>query len=292
MTIINPTFGSDPEFVVVDSLTKEPRSVVGKLGGTKNEPMRLNNYDDVYSQEDNVMAELTLPPSQSVDEVIDNIILGKTYMNNILKEHGLECRALSSAVYAEEELQHPAAKQFGCSISYNAYTQRPFDKPCGEDTNLRTAGFHVHTGFEMSDDNPCDLDDVFYLMKVYDLYLGVPSVLIDRDTRRRELYGKPGDTRYRLLNDTTVVVEYRTLGGALLASQTTMRWVFNQMKEAIKAFNFRIELPEADEVQRIIMESDMEAARQMCFTHHITVPDVFIIEGATVLNKNKSLINV
>ena len=46
---------------------------------------------------------------------------------------------------------------------------------------------HLHLGYE----NP-NIDTSLMLVKYLDMYLGVPSVLRDTDSRRRSLYGKAG----------------------------------------------------------------------------------------------------
>jgi hypothetical protein len=81
---------------------------------------------------------------------------------------------------------------------------------------------HVHIG--TTDD--INEEDVFNLMKTMDLFLGVPSVLIDQDKQRRQLYGKAGECRMRVIGD-AVVMEYRTLGGNMLADDELIRWTIH-----------------------------------------------------------------
>lgn len=65
-----------------------------------------------------------------------------------------------------------------------------------------------------------------------DLYLGVPSVLIDPDTRRRSLYGKAGCFRL-----TDYGVEYRVLSGYFIKDEITTTWVLHQTAAAIAYYN-------------------------------------------------------
>ena len=60
-------------------------------------------------------------------------------------------------------------------------------KPKGTSTNLRSAGFHIHVGYE----NP-DVDTSLSLVRYMDVFLGIPSVVKDKDKKRRSLYGKAG----------------------------------------------------------------------------------------------------
>ena len=46
---------------------------------------------------------------------------------------------------------------------------------------------HIHIGYDNN-----NIDASLRLVKYLDLYLGVPSVLKDKDKRRRSLYGKAG----------------------------------------------------------------------------------------------------
>jgi len=55
-----------------------------------------------------------------------------------------------------------------------------------------------------------------------DLYLGVPSVLMDKGELRKQLYGKAGAYRMKPYG-----VEYRTLSNFWIFSDTTIGWVWD-----------------------------------------------------------------
>jgi len=61
---------------------------------------------------------------------------------------GIKC--IASQTVPTSELQSDQAKLFGCDIDYNAYTMKANPKPKGTSTNLRSAGFHIHVGYENS----------------------------------------------------------------------------------------------------------------------------------------------
>ena len=107
------------------------------------------------------------------------------FVKNINPNLGILCSA--SQMVDEDQLNSPQAQEFGCSVDYNAYTKMANPKPEGTKTNLRSCGFHLHLGYE----NP-NIDTSLMLVKYLDMYLGVPSVLRDTDSRRRSLYGKAG----------------------------------------------------------------------------------------------------
>jgi len=64
-------------------------------------------------------------------------------------------------------------------------------------------------------------------MQLCDAYMGVPSVLVDDDTRRAELYGKAGAFR-----PTSYGAEYRVLSNWWLKSPNWVRWVYDSGKAA------------------------------------------------------------
>lgn len=75
-----------------------------------------------------------------------------------------------------------------CDPDYCIYTEKQNEKPKDADTtNIRSAGFHIHVGY----DNP-EVDRSLRLLFYLDAYLGLPSILIDKDVQRRTLYGKAG----------------------------------------------------------------------------------------------------
>lgn len=281
--IISPTFGSDPEFAVKNKATGELKSVVGYLGGTKDTPLALSN--GCHRLEDNVGAELNIPPDSDVSKCVMSILGGRFLCDKILIEHGLTTAPMSSAVYPESELQSEAAQTFGCDRSYCAYTGEFMPRPCAEDSNLRSFGFHIHVGVRTTDYNKIEFEDVCEFMKYCDVYAGLPSILIDTDTRRRELYGKAGDFRVKELEDNIVVMEYRSLGGNILATSLTIRWAFDAIKEAIKHYNSRTELPNEDLVQDVINTSNIEEAKNIINKYNIYVPDFHIIDGVAYNNK-------
>ena len=88
-----------------------------------------------------------------------------------------------------------------CSVDYNAYTENANPKPCGEATNLRSTGCHIHVSYP----HKSQVKSIS-LVKYMDVFVGIPSVILDAGedaVKRRELYGKAGCfrlTRYGKLN--------------------------------------------------------------------------------------------
>lgn len=113
--------------------------------------------------------------------------------------------------------------------------------------------FHIHIGY---DDN--NVEDSLLLVKYLDMYLGVPSVLKDTDTKRRSLYGKAGCFRL-----TPYGLEYRVLSSYFLSTKTTLSWVWNGICKAIEAYNGDYLLADSELVQKAINESDKELAEKL-----------------------------
>ena len=111
--------------------------------------------------------------------------------------------------------------------------------------------FHIHVGY----DHP-SVPESLRMVKLLDIFLGIPSVIIDPDKKRRELYGKAG--AFRL---TKYGMEYRTLSSYMMSDDYILNLVWDLL---ISAINFG-ESPNAfdkNQIQHIINESDVEEAKK------------------------------
>lgn len=190
MKISNVTIGADPELFIINEQTKKVVSSIGLIPGEKGNPYVAEDMPKGFGLEtDNIVAEFNIPPATNKTSFINNIEYMKAYINRFVKninpDLGILCAA--SKVVDADQLSSPQAKLFGCDVDYNAYTKAPNLKPEGTKTNLRSCGFHIHIGYSNN-----NIDTSLALVKYLDLYLGVPSVIKDRDKKRRSLYGKAG----------------------------------------------------------------------------------------------------
>jgi hypothetical protein len=64
---------------------------------------------------------------------------------------------------------------------------------------------------------------------MFDMYVTLPALFKDNDTRRRELYGKAGSFRFK----DPWGLECRALSNFWIHSRDTMDWVFNQTLKAV-----------------------------------------------------------
>lgn len=249
----NVTIGADPEVFVKNN--GNIVSAIGMIGGTKDNPIRV---DRGALQEDNILAEFNIDPAQTKLEFLRNI---RTVMNQLEKKVApMKLEVLSSAQFTPQFLQLAGAQAmvFGCDPDYNAWTGEVNQTP-SPFTTMRTAGGHIHVGFEVDED---DMETRANVIRMMDFYLGVPSVLFDPDAKRRALYGKAGAFRPKEYG-----VEYRTLSNFWIGSDSFIQWAYTQAQDAVndvdkledmlKEFN-----PEV--VQTTINESDFTMAGVIC----------------------------
>lgn len=266
----NITLGSDPEFAIYNTKTQEFISGVGLIGGTKKRPLSIGNK--CFKQEDNVGVEFNIPPISNPNEAYNYIKYCIDEGNKIVSEINPDyiIKATSSAIYSKDELNSKKAQTFGCSESYCIYTQDLVVNP-KDPGFLRSFGFHVHVGSTDS----MDTDDITHLVKLMDIYLAVPAVIIDIDKERRKLYGKAGEFRF-----CDYGFEYRVLGGNLLGDKKLIDWVFNQTMNIINNRE-RLSIIDSDKIQECINNSDVKLAEEICSNLDIIYPKI------KILNENK-----
>lgn len=113
----------------------------------------------------------------------------------------------------------------------------------------------------MGYENP-DVDTSLSLVRYMDVFLGIPSVVKDKDKKRRSLYGKAGCFRL-----TDYGVEYRVLSSTMMSSLSKLSFVWRQLQKALKACQINYSLPSRDLVQKTINNSNVELAEQL-ITHY------------------------
>ena len=207
--------GADVELALRDGDELVP--ACGLIGGTKQEPKWFEPHGNV--QEDNVFAEYAINPCDDVYKFINrNREMQKIVSQLTEREVEVVC-----AVEFSLDLLHGIGEQameFGCDPDFNAYTGRENPAPNGRQSGLRTLGGHIHID-TLSNNRQ-------WHVALCDLYLGVPSVILDRDgARRRELYGRAGAYRPKSYG-----IEYRTLSNFWCKTVTLMEWAFNSAEHA------------------------------------------------------------
>lgn len=205
------SFGTDPEFMILNEIDKHV-SAIGIVPGTRDDRHTYKGHEFFY---DNVLAECAIRPGETKEEAIENIREALQHYTELIYPFRLKPQA--SHDYDKSQLQHQDAIDAGCSADECAYQLMVMEPEVviaflnGE--TLRSCGGHVHLGTTVTASQSYG---GAWLTRVLDLFLGVPSIFLDKDPtslKRKEIYGQPG--RYR---KTDYGIEYRTPGNFWLAS--------------------------------------------------------------------------
>lgn len=246
--------GCDPEIFLAD-VNGRLKASCGLIGGTKEQPAPLPLGDGYCVQEDNVAIEFNIPPANSVRAFQESI--GKTLeflQMSVDSMYGFKLIKSSAESFPEEELEAPAARVFGCDPDYNAWTGKRNPKPRAKDRNLRSCGGHIHVGGYSKEEI-----DTKHLIKCMDLFLGVPSVLMDNGELRKELYGKRGAYR-----DKPYGCEYRTLSNFWVFEDRLRQWAWDNTERAVQAAKSRFAVDDYDDgILSAIDNNDKNAAAEL-----------------------------
>jgi len=220
------TFGSDPEFILVDRENRL-RSAIGVVKGSKERKVRRGSMCFFY---DNVLAECTVDPAETAEDAVESIRKSLREYSKIVAPNRLT--TLAAGEFADEEMRHKDARKSGCETEFCAYKMKAVSpgkiRRLFKESNLRTAGGHVHIGTDLGANH----ETCVMLVRMLDLFLGVSALLLDgceKSIVRRSIYGKPG--RYR---QPSYGVEYRTIGNFWLASPKLVALVFEICSEVVR----------------------------------------------------------
>lgn len=217
--------GADPEVFVKDIETGEICSSIGVLKGTKNRPFETKHG---MVHRDNVLAEMNVIPAVSRPQFIKNVNNVMRDLEALLKAKGKTMAIDSSHMMDIRYLNNAEASKFGCNANFNAWELDNVWKPDPELAgNLRTASGHVHIGFNTN--GKMTSDEQINVALACELFLGIPSVFHDQDSRRRELYGKAGSFRPKPYG-----IEYTVLSNYWLQNEDLMGKVFTGAVKAVK----------------------------------------------------------
>ncbi len=249
---------TDPEFFLKDGKGKTV-SAAGLFGYGKDK--KLDTGKGVRIQEDNVLLEFDTDPHSAFKDFDGNILLAFELSEKLANEHNLSLDlSKCSHIFSADELSKfpKSAMEFGCDPDYNALTGDVNPKPKAADAGLRTAGGHIHIGYDhlgtMTEDNKKILG------VMCDYMLGLESLLLDSDDCRRELYGKAGACRFKEYG-----IEYRTLSNFWLANEDLRKWAFDNVHKAYllattDRFQDAVATISPEEIQRVINENDKRMA--------------------------------
>ena len=225
--------GTDPEVFLQDK-TGKPISAIGYIGADKWNPHQIPDMPAGYTlQEDNVSLEYGIPPASTAQEFIGSI--NAVMERSLAYLPNLSFSKLSCIVFPEDQMEHPLAHIFGCEPDFDAWTQKANKKPKPPHDFMRSAGGHVHVETTL---------DPIRVIRLLDLYLGVPSVLMDNGEDRKKLYGKAGAHRIKPYG-----VEYRTLSNFWIFEDRLIQWVWDNVERALAS------TVDVDQYQDLILDA-------------------------------------
>jgi len=216
--MINFKLGADPELFI--KRYGSYKSAVGLVPGSKEFPEKLDDIGHAI-QTDNVALEFNIAPASDLTSFRASIHKVLDYFRSILPEYELD--TASAVSFPMEELQTPQAQLFGCEPDFNAWTRKKNFKPEAEDECLRSCGGHIHVGSDIAVNNP------IAVIRAMDLFLGVPSLELDKGTLRRQLYGSAGAFRPKAYG-----CEYRTLSNFWIFNDSTITWAYDGTQRALE----------------------------------------------------------
>ncbi|MCP4364973.1 MAG: hypothetical protein GY800_06695 [Planctomycetes bacterium] len=218
--------GSDPELFV----KRDGSFVSGHdlIPGTKEAPFPVRGG---AVQVDGTALEFNTKPAKTRQGFHNSTNMVLKALREMISDD-LELTASPTAHYEEKYMKElpELAKMLGCSPDFNAYTG--FENPAPNvNAPFRTGAGHIHVGWTEDADIQSEkhLADCRALVQAMDLFLGVPSVFLDGDDLRRELYGQAGAFRPK-----TYGVEYRVLSNFWVLNAKLRGWVYNNTIHAVE----------------------------------------------------------
>ena len=245
------TIGCDPEFFIKKN--HKHMSAIGLIGGTKQQPKDILPKNRGFGiLEDNVAVEFNVPICYSAEDLKSNI---KHVITSLKKKQikGYDISTESAVIFDKDQLMHPQAQEFGCEPDFNAWTKGINPRPKADEQNLRSDGGHIHVGTK---------EDPIEVIRAMDLFLGVPSIVMDKGKLRRQLYGKAGCFRPKPYG-----CEYRTLSNFWIFSDELIQWAYDQTAKALQFIEDgnTIDVEHGKMIQSAINNEDMgsyEALRE------------------------------
>ena len=247
--------GADIEVMLRNETTNEIVSAEGYIKGTKQNPFSFDPNNKWFATSlDNVLAEFNIPPANTKEEFYANIQRSLGFINNSIPKD-MCIAVLQAHSFDSKFLQTENARLFGCEPDYNAYTGEVNPKPFASDENLRSAGGHIHLSYE----HP-DVETNKTLVKFFDLHIGIPSVILEPDNKRKELYGKAGCYRNKDYG-----FEYRTISNFYILNKELTIWAYEAVENAVNFYNegHKIDGVLADVIEKTINSNDKETAKEL-----------------------------
>jgi hypothetical protein len=250
---MNILIGCDPEvFVKQGGLFKSAHNLIK---GDKKNPFKVRSG---AVQVDGMALEFNIDPAATEDQFVFNVQDVFNQMKLMVPDYEVVVSPVAHFDAAYLKQQPAEALELGCDPDYCAWTNDQNPRPDG-DRPMRTASGHIHIGFTDGEDinDPLLRHRGNIIAKQLDYYLGLPSLIFDKDVERRGMYGRAGSCRYKPYG-----VEYRTLSNAWLKSEKSMRWVYRNAVKGVKELIAGNSLEKTyGDIQEIINTSNVKEAK-------------------------------
>jgi hypothetical protein len=218
--------GADPEVFVQKEGRFAPAN--GLIPGTKAAPHPVPNG---AVQVDGMALEFNINPAKDYVEFQNNLDVVFSVLKDMVPGYEVMEKASVLLNSYHKSVLPPEAFIRGCSPDLNAYTEEP-NPAIPDDCLLHAVGGHLHVGdiFSEGDTARERYNLSLRLVRLLDKHVGVYSLLWDKDTSRRSIYGKAGSCRLK-----TYGVEYRTLSNAWLFNKKITKFVYDGVSNAVEA---------------------------------------------------------
>ena len=254
------TIGADPEIFVKKN--GNPFSAHDLVPGTKESPHKTTVG---AIQVDGLALEFNIDPVPQLDFEAFNYNIVKTISDlRAAVGKGYNFNIASVQDFGKELLEKQPAKalELGCDPDWNAYTEAVNPSPDAKEVTYRTGAGHIHIGWgtDIPVDNVDHIKICSNFIKMLDGTVGMFMTCIDRDPRRRELYGKAGAFRPKPYG-----VEYRTPSNLWIVNRNRRQIVHSLLNTAIKnqKNNAYDRLFTGYNIERIINTGDVDAAKYL-----------------------------
>lgn len=230
--IKNITYGSDPEFFIYNRDIEKVVPSTFLVDGIKDNPYELEEGYKILR--DNILVEGNVPVTTTESGFIHSIIELKSKIIKYLKNKYESLEIISSDCMELDPiyLTDPEALLFGCDPYLNAWDDDIHKANDLSSVNYRTAGFHIHIGYDRDDE--CSLSQLTMnklIARAFDLFVVIPSYIEQFDIRRFGNYGGVGQYR-----DTSYGLECRSLG-SYFSNDKYLPWVIKQTNKALDYVN-------------------------------------------------------
>ena len=191
-----------------------------ELGGTivsALDHLTREDYPEGSLFPDNLNCEIAITPV----ETLRDFHLKTDSLLNRVRDKGFNLIMEPTIDYPAEAMGHPDAQISGCNPDFDAYTLQENIAPDFTTSNIRSCGAHIHASLGGV--------DPWEWAKWMDLLVAVPLLCVEKESLRREMYGKSGCLRVKPYGG-----EYRTLSNVWLDDAAMREFVWAGTHKAIE----------------------------------------------------------